>query len=190
MALGLLVAFGLLLATAVAVWQAAHHDEARRIGTVDVIAVLGAAEYNGRPSPVFVGRLEHALLLYQEGFSGQVLVLGAKQPGDVTTEAEAGRQWLISEGMPDTTVAALPVGNDTLESIRAAASYMRQRGYRSVFLVSDPWHNLRIRRMARDQGLVAYVSATWHSAAKSQWTRLKGYSRETFAYLYYRTLHR
>jgi uncharacterized SAM-binding protein YcdF (DUF218 family) len=67
---------------------------------------------------------------------------------------------------------------------------MRQHGMHSAFLVSDPWHNLRIRRMASDLGIVAYVSATWHSAARSQATRLDGYTRETFAYLYYRLTNR
>jgi uncharacterized SAM-binding protein YcdF (DUF218 family) len=63
---------------------------------------------------------------------------------------------------------------------------MKQQGLDSAFLVSDPWHNLRIRRMARDLGVEGYVSATWHSAAESQATRFQGYARETFAYLYYR----
>jgi uncharacterized SAM-binding protein YcdF (DUF218 family) len=84
----------------------------------------------------------------------------------------------------------LPEGSNTLDSLRAAAAFMARHGYRSVLLVSDPWHNLRIRRMARDLGLKAYVSATWHSAAKSHETRLSGYTRETFAYLYYRLLGR
>jgi len=63
---------------------------------------------------------------------------------------------------------------------------MRERDLSSAFLVSDPWHNLRIRRMARDLGIRAFASATWQSAAVSQSTRLEGYLRETFAYLYYR----
>jgi vancomycin permeability regulator SanA len=180
----------ILSATAVAVWREAHTDEARRVDEVDLIAVLGAAEYNGNPSPVFQGRLRHALALYREGFANKVLVLGGNKPGDVTTEAAAGQSWLIDEGIPEIDVLASPTGSNTLDSMRAAAQFMRREGMRSVFLVSDPWHNLRIRRMARDLGLQAYVSATWHSAATSQWTRLGGYSRETFAYLLYRVLHR
>ena len=119
-----------------------------------------------------------------------VLVVGGNQPGDVTTEGQAGRDWLVQQGLPAADVFAEPVGNDTLESLRGAAAFMRQRGMTSAFLVSDPWHNLRIRRMASDLGVTAYVSATWQSAAKSQWTRLDGYTRETFAYLYYRILGR
>ena len=174
--------------TATAVWRAAHTDDARRIGHADVIAVLGAAQYSGRPSPVLIGRLQQAELLYRKGFAPRILLLGGKRPGDITTEAETGRQWLIAQGIPEADVVALPQGNDTIQSIRAAVSFMRANHWRSVFLVSDPWHNLRIRRMATDLGVVAYVSATWHSAARSQWTRLAGYTRETFAYLRYRIL--
>jgi uncharacterized SAM-binding protein YcdF (DUF218 family) len=170
------------------VWRAAHNDEARLHDHADLIAVLGAAQYDGRPSPTFEGRLEQAALLYGRGFAPRVLVLGGNQPGDRTTEADAGRDWLISDGLPVDAVFAEPVGNSTLESLRAAASFMQARSLASVFLVSDPWHNLRIRRMARDLGLQAYVSATFHSAARSQGTRLAGYARETFAYLRYRIL--
>jgi uncharacterized SAM-binding protein YcdF (DUF218 family) len=185
-----LVILGMILATAVSVWRAAHTDEARRVGHADVIAVLGAAEYNGRPSPTFQGRLEQAELLFNKGFAPRILVLGGGKAGDRTTEAAAGRDWLISQGVPEDAVIAEPEGSTTLESLKAAAGYMRDNGLRSAFLVSDPWHNLRIRRMARDLGIDAYVSATWHSAARSQWKRLSAYTRETFAYLYYRALGR
>lgn len=186
----LVVVFGVLVGTGVAVWRAAHTDEARRVGQVDVIAVLGAAEYNGRPSPTLQGRLEQAELLFNEGFAPRILVLGGSQPGDRTTEAQAGQAWLVGRGLPADAVVARPEGNTTLESLKAAAAYMRENGLRSAFLVSDPWHNLRIRRMARDLGIEAFVSATWHSAARSQWKRLSAYTRETFAYLYYRLLGR
>jgi uncharacterized SAM-binding protein YcdF (DUF218 family) len=186
----LLILLGVVATTAVAVWRAAHTDEARRVDHADVIAVLGAAEYNGRPSPTLQGRLEQAQLLFNKGVAPRILVLGGQQPGDRSTEADAGRDWLISQGTPQDAVIAEPRGNSTLESLRAASEYMRANGLHSAFLVSDPWHNLRIRRMARDLGIQAYVSATWHSAARSQSKRLSGYTRETFAYLYYRLFGR
>jgi uncharacterized SAM-binding protein YcdF (DUF218 family) len=188
LALVLVTLLGLLVSAGVAVWRAAHVDEARRVGEADVILVLGAAQYNGRPSSTFEGRLRQAANLYRKGFSDRVLVLGGKRPGDRTTEAEAGVSWLVAQGLPEQDVSAEPVGNTTLESLKAAASYMREQDMKTAFLVSDPWHNLRIRRMARDLGIQAYVSATWHSAARSQWTRFSGYSRETFAYLLYRVM--
>jgi uncharacterized SAM-binding protein YcdF (DUF218 family) len=179
-----------LVVTAFAVWRAAHTDDASRIDMADAIVVLGAAHYGGDPSPVFEGRLLHAALLYREGRSDLVLVLGGAAPGDETSEAEAGRDWLISQGLPPEAVAASPVGATSLESLRGAARWMRDHDLRSAFLVSDPWHNLRIKRMASDLGIDAYASATWRSAARTEGTRLGGYARETFAYLYYRIFGR
>jgi uncharacterized SAM-binding protein YcdF (DUF218 family) len=178
-----LLVFGL---TAWAVWRAAHTDDAARIEHADAILVLGAAQYNGRPSPVFAGRLEHAQLLYEQGRASTVVVLGGGKPGDRSTEAEAGKAYLLEHGLPDSAVVALPEGSTTLESLQAAAAYLDERGLRTAFLVSDPWHNLRIRRMASDLGIQGYVSATWQSAARSEQTRSEGYLREVFAYLYYR----
>ncbi|MEX0833034.1 MAG: YdcF family protein [Actinomycetota bacterium] len=182
----LAIPLALIGATAFAVWRAAHTDDASRVDRTDVIVVLGAAQYGGEPSPVFRARLDHAKLLYSDGRAPRILVVGAGQPEEEFTEAIAGRNYLIEQGVPEVVVAAIPKGQTTLESLRAAASYMNTNRLDSAFLVSDPWHNLRIRRMASDLGIRAYASATWHSAASSQETRLPGYARETFAYLYYR----
>lgn len=179
-----------IVGSAVAVWRAAHTDDAAQIDHVDVILVLGAAQYGGRPSPIFAGRLDHAALLYERGFAGRIMVLGAGREGDVTTEADAGARYLEGRGIPADAVSASPAGATTLESLRAAAGRMDEQGMDTAFLVSDPWHNLRIRRMSRDLGIRAYASATWQSAARSQATRFEGYVRETFAYLYYRIFGR
>jgi uncharacterized SAM-binding protein YcdF (DUF218 family) len=185
-----LVILGVLAGTGTAVWRAAHRDEASRVDHVDAILVLGAAQYNGRPSLVFESRLRHAALLFHQGRAGTVVVLGGNRPGDLSTEADAGRDWLLSNGLPPENVFADAHGNTTLESLQAVAKFMDARNLRTAFLVSDPWHNLRIRRMAHDLGIQGYVSATGRSAARTQWTRLSGYVRETFGYLYYRLLHR
>jgi uncharacterized SAM-binding protein YcdF (DUF218 family) len=177
-------------ASAVAVWHAAHIDGASQIQHVDAIVVLGAAEYNGTPSPVFQGRLDHAALLYRQGRAPTVIVLGAGQPGDKTTEGQAGRDYLVSKGIPADAAIALPLGHSSFESMQALARYLTGHGTSTVFLVSDPWHNARIERMASDLGFKGYGSATWTSAAKSLGTRFQGYTRETFAYLYYRLFGR
>jgi vancomycin permeability regulator SanA len=179
-----------IVASAVSVWRAAHTDEASEVDRADVILVLGAAQYGGEPSPIFKGRLDHGALLYRKGFADRIMVLGSGQQGDVTTEAEAGAAYLVERGLPDDAVDASPVGRSTFDSLRGAVREMRTLDLDSAFLVSDPWHNLRIRRMSRDLGIEGYVSATWHSAARSQYTRLQGYARETFAYLYYRVFGR
>jgi uncharacterized SAM-binding protein YcdF (DUF218 family) len=182
-----LVVLGLLVASAVTVWRAAHNDEARFVDDADAILVLGAAQYGGRPSPIFRGRLDHAAHLYRNHFSDRIVVLGAGRPGDQTTEADAGADYLVQEqGLPSIAVVRSPRGRTSLDSLEAAAEYMREERLETAFLVSDPWHNARIRRMARDLGIEAYVSATFRSAAVTQRTRFDGYLRESFAYLYYR----
>jgi vancomycin permeability regulator SanA len=179
------VALGVLAFSGVVVWREAHHDDASDLDRADAIVVLGAVQYDGMPSPVFEGRLDHAALLYEQGRAAVVFVLGASQPGDRTTEAEAGRDYLVDHGVPSSAVVALPVGHSSFTSLRAAARAMRDRELASAFLVSDPWHNARIQRMAGDLGIDGHASATWTSAAKTEETRLSGYLRETFAYLYY-----
>ena len=181
-----LLSLGFVAGCAIVVWRAAHHDDASEIDRADAIVVLGAAQYDGEPSPVFAGRLDHAALLYEQGRAERVLVLGAGQPGDRFTEAEAGRVYLIDHGVPADAIITVPRGHTTLESLEAAVPVLRDGGMRSAFLVSDPWHNARVERMAGDLGIDGHASATWQSAAKSQETRFEGYVRETFAYLYYR----
>jgi uncharacterized SAM-binding protein YcdF (DUF218 family) len=186
----LLVALIVVGASAITVWRAAHNDDASHVDRADLIIVLGAAQYGGTPSPVFQGRLDHAVLLYRQGRADSVMVVGSRSPGDTTTEAEAGRDYLVSQGVPAGSVLVEPVGRTTYESLVGASRYMRQHGMRSAFLVSDPWHNARITRMASDLGIQGYASATWTSAATSEDTRFTGYARETFAYLYYRVFGR
>ena len=189
-ALVLLVALIVVGASAITVWRAAHNDEASHVDRADLIIVLGAAQYGGTPSPVFQGRLDHAVLLYQQDRADSIMVVGSKSPGDTTTEAEAGRDYLVSQGVPAASVLVEPVGRTTFESLVGAARYMRNNGMLTAFLVSDPWHNARIARMASDLGIQGYASATWTSAATSEDTRFTGYARETFAYLYYRVFGR
>ena len=189
-ALVLLVALTVVGASAITVWRAAHTDDASHAERADVIIVLGAAQYDGEPSPVFRGRLDHAVLLYQQGRAESVMVVGSKSPGDSTTEAEAGGDYLVSRGVPAGSVLVEPVGRTTYDSLVGAARYMRKHGMETAFLVSDPWHNARIIQIASDLGIRGYASATWTSAATSEDTRFTGYARETFAYLYYRLFGR
>jgi uncharacterized SAM-binding protein YcdF (DUF218 family) len=180
-----ILAVGAVALSAVKVWSEAHHDDASEVDRADAIVVLGAAQYDGTPSPIFEGRLAHAVRRFEQDPAAIVFVLGANQPGDRTTEAEAGRDYLIAQGIPSSSVVALPVGHTTFTSLRAASKEMRERGLSNAFLVSDPWHNARIERMAADLGIEGYTSATWTSGARTEESRLSGYVRETFAYLHY-----
>ncbi len=187
-ALLLVGVFAVVAFSGITVWRSAHHDGASDVERADAIIVLGAAQYDGTPSPVFQGRLDHAALMYEQGRSPMVMVLGANQPGDRTTEADAGRAYLIEQGVPEDAIIAIPVGHTSYESLQAAARQMQDQQLETAFLVSDPWHNARIEAMAADLGITGHASATWTSAAKTEGTRLPGYVRETFAYLAYRIL--
>jgi uncharacterized SAM-binding protein YcdF (DUF218 family) len=182
----LLAGVALIGASGAVVWRAAHHDDAADLDGADAIVVLGAAQYDGDPSPVFAGRLDHALLLWEQGRADVVVTVGGNQPGDRTTEAEAGRDYLVAHGVPAEAVVALPEGSTTWESMVAASERLLAEDRTSAFLVSDPWHNARLEAMAADLGLEGHASATWTSAATSEEERGRGYLRETFAYLGYR----
>jgi uncharacterized SAM-binding protein YcdF (DUF218 family) len=190
LALGLALALVAIGASGVGGWGAAPPHDAPAVARGGALGVRGAAQYNGTPSPVFRGRLEHAVVLWQQHRADLVITVGSNQPGDTTTEAQAGRDYLMSKGVPASAILALPVGHATFDSLEAAAATLHDRGLTSAFLVSDPWHNARIEAMASDLGLTGYASATWTSGDTSEETRGKGYVRETFAYLYFRLFGR
>jgi len=127
---------------------------------VDAIVVLGAAQYNGRPSPVLRARLDHALGLYREGLAPLVLVTGGVGRGDTTSEASVGRRYLIAHGVPADAVVAQSEGRTTMASMTAVTGWLRGRGLRRVLLVSDPFHMFRLRLESRRTALEAYTSPT------------------------------
>lgn len=126
--------------------------------TADAIVVLGAAQYNGRPSPVFRARLTHAAALYQRGLAPLVLVTGGVGTGDTLNEAIVGRDYLARLGLPTTALVALPAGDDTYASLAEARRWFGGRGSRRVLLVSDGFHMLRLRIIASRLGLVPLTS--------------------------------
>jgi len=126
--------------------------------TADAIVVLGAAQYNGRPSPVFRARLTHAAALYQRGLAPLVLVSGGIGTGDTLNEANVGRDYLARLGLPTAALVALPAGDDTYASLAQARRWFGGRGSRRVLLVSDGFHMLRLRIIARRLGLVPLTS--------------------------------
>jgi uncharacterized SAM-binding protein YcdF (DUF218 family) len=135
----------------VEVVRAAGRD---RAAPADAIVVLGAAQYNGRPSPVFRARLDHAAALFRRGLAPHLLVTGGVGVGDTVSEAVAGRRYLIAAGADSTAVVALPAGRSTEPSLQAAATWIRARGGRRAILVSDDFHMLRLSITARRLGLV------------------------------------
>ena len=171
-----------VLGTATRVWAVARGDD-RRVS--DVIVVLGASQYDGRPSSVFEARLEHAKVLYDEGVAPRVITVGGGQPGDRFTEAAAGRAYLQKRGVKE--VIAVGEGSDTLQSMKAVDRVMEAEGWTTAVLVTDPWHSLRARRMATDQGIDAVTSPTRSGpSVRTRGTQVRYIARETAGYLYYR----
>ena len=183
--LGVLLVGGLVVGgTGFRVWQVARIDDR---DAADVVLVLGAAQYAGTPSKVLEARLEHAKNLYDEGVAPYIVTTGGNQPGDTYTEASAGVRWLTEHGVPEDHVIPVGEGNDTLGSLKAAAETIHDRGWRTVVIVSDPWHSLRARTMASDVGLDAWTSPT-HSGpiVQTRQTQIRYIFYETAALLYYR----
>lgn len=141
----------------VEVWRFGRAEQAR---PVDAIVVLGAAQYDGRPSPVLEARLEHALGLYQRGLAPLVVVTGGKLPADRFTEAATSARWLRDAGVPADVIVQEPEGRTSWESLQATARMLKDRGVTRVLLVSDPYHQRRIVGMAEDLGLDAWSSPT------------------------------
>jgi uncharacterized SAM-binding protein YcdF (DUF218 family) len=173
--------------TAFRVWEVARLDDRE---PADAVVVLGAAQYDGEPSSIFAARLKHAAALFNADLAPRIVTTGGGRPGDAYTEAEAGRRYLIKLGVPASAVTAVPVGTDTLGSLQAVAAQATRDGWSSALIVSDPWHSLRARQMARDSGLTAWSSPTRSGpVVQTRETQARYIVREPGAMLYYRLTH-
>ena len=157
MLLGLVVVgyFGFNL---VQVWEASRAvDDDHEVGA---IVVLGAAQYDGRPSPVLQARLDHAVDLYERGLAPLVAVTGGRRPGDRATEASAAAGYLIGEGVPESSLRLETAGENSWQSLAATARFLMAEGVEEVILVSSPYHALRTEHIAAEVGLVGHASPT------------------------------
>jgi uncharacterized SAM-binding protein YcdF (DUF218 family) len=177
-----LLAYPLYLAYQV--WSQSHRDENH---SADAIVVLGAAQYDGEPSPIFKARLDQAAYLYREGFSTTVIVTGGKQEGDRFTEAEAGANYLVSQGVSSEAFLLENQGSTTFESLREVRDLADEHGIQSVLLVSDPMHSERIKRIAGDLGFSAVYSspASYISLNRSRATKARELAREVASIIAY-----
>ena len=162
--------------TFVQVWQASRSDHARK---AQAIVVLGAAQYDGRPSPVLEGRLDHALALYRRGIAPKIVTTGGNRPGDRFTEASAGASYLIRHGVPSSALELEVQGETSWESLAAAARFLRREDITEVVLVSSPWHALRTEEIAGEVGLDGRSSPAPEHESISK--RLYHLGRETAA---------
>jgi len=155
-----LAVLGIVLIGGYATWRVWSQGLVDGQRPADAIVVMGAAQYNGRPSPVFRARLDHAVELYKAGVAPILFVTGGKAEGDRTTEAASARAYAIARGVPAEAILFEDQSRTTLESIRAVGHVMRDRGLGSAVFVSDRPHMLRVLRMAADDGITAFGSPT------------------------------
>src|ERR1035437_3879319 len=154
---GVVAAFALRIASATAVLIWSSRDEAR---PAHAIVVLGAAQYAGKPSPVLRARLDHALDLWNRHLASLLILTGGTGAGDTTSEAAVGRNYARKHGVPDSAILVENEGRTTSESMRAVAGMLEVRGLQTALLVSDPFHMLRLRILARRFGFIPYTSPT------------------------------
>jgi len=160
------------------------YSEARSddVGPVDAIVVLGAAQFNGAPSAVFRARLDTAFDLYLQGAAETIVVTGGRMAGDQFTEAEAGRNYLVSLGVPADAILMEHLSSDTAESMRRVGDLLQDRGSSSVLLVSDGFHLYRSKLLAEDNGLNAQTNDAANSPIRQgSSTEIQYIVREVFA---------
>lgn len=168
------VAIVYLIVTAVQVWQVGRHDQS---GPVDAIVVMGAAQYDGRPSPQLQARLDRALELYEEGLAPRIAVTGGSMPGDRFSEAQASRRYLEQRGVPPEAITGEDRGRSTWESLHALSEVLEPLDVTSVLLVSDPFHLLRVRLSAAEAGFTALTTPTLHHGTNG-WGDLRRHLKE------------
>ncbi|MGI8762617.1 MAG: YdcF family protein [Ilumatobacteraceae bacterium] len=169
-----LVLLGYYVVSLLQVWSTGKSDQGR---PVDAIVVLGAAQYDGEPSPQLAARLDHVAELWPREVAPVVVTTGGGRPGDRFTEAQASASYLAERGVPESAILLENAGSTTFESMENVAAELEQRGLDRVLIVTDPYHALRSRLIAEEAGLEAYVSPTTTSVVTGG-TALKRELRE------------
>jgi uncharacterized SAM-binding protein YcdF (DUF218 family) len=159
--------------TAVRIERQSLVDEAQ---PSDVIMVLGAAEYNGRPSPVLRARLDHALELYRRNLAPRILTTGGAGGDPLFTEGGVGRSYLIGRGVPAESIIVETQGDTTMYSTASASEILRRMGLHSVIVVSDGYHIYRVKKILQSRGLAVYGSPrkeSGRSGFRDKWNYFK-----------------
>jgi uncharacterized SAM-binding protein YcdF (DUF218 family) len=184
----LFVAFLLLAAAWVAflcvrIEQQARRDEAQ---PADAIVVFGAAEYAGRPSPVYRARLDHAYTLFQRGLAPLVITTGGHGADLHFSEGGVGHDYLLSRGVPEKNLIAETQSNDTADSAARVAVILKVNGKHTCLAVSDDYHIYRIKRMLEAQGLVVHGAPRPEARPRSRWDRGVVVLKEALSYTLWR----
>ncbi len=179
-----MVAVGATLAlAAVGIVHQAKLDEAR---PADAIVVFGAAEYAGRPSPVYRARLDHAYDLFQRGLAPFVITTGGAGADPKFSEGGVGRDYLSSRGIPDRCLIAETQGDDTAESAQRVSAILHANHMKTVLAVSDAYHIFRIKRLMEQYGIAVYGSPRPASIPRTTAARIEASLRESVSYVFWR----
>jgi uncharacterized SAM-binding protein YcdF (DUF218 family) len=173
----------LLLVICIRIVHEASREELR---PADAIIVFGAAEYSGRPSPVYRARLDHAFELFQRGIAPVVITTGGSGSDPDYSEGGVGRDYLMRRGIPERNLIAETQGSDTAQSAQRVAVIMRANGMHSCVAVSDEYHVFRTKELLENQGLQVYVAPRPGSRPHSRWQRALAVLRESVSYLLWR----
>ena len=169
------------------IWYEANNETIRK---ADAIVVMGAAQLDGRPGLVLEARLKEAVRIFEKDFAERVFTLGEGAPGDRFTEAGAAREWLARNGIAWRDLTAVKIGKDSFTSIEGLAKNIDKSKYRSIIIVTDPYHCLRSVTIAKDFGFDASCSPVRSGIASLDRVGFRYLIRETGAYLAYITLGR
>ena len=163
-----------------------HDSHLQQLQQADAIVVFGAAEYDGRPSPVFRARLDHAYILFRKGLAPIVITTGGAAADPKFSEGGVGHDYLMRRGIPEMALIAETQGSDTAKSAERVAVIMRKNKMSSCIAVSDAYHVFRIRKMLEHEGLKVYLAPRLDSRPKSVWQRALAITREGASYLVWR----
>jgi uncharacterized SAM-binding protein YcdF (DUF218 family) len=169
------------------VWYTANHTAPK---ASDAIVVLGAAQFDGVPSPILEARLLEAKRIFSSKLAPRILTVGSRAPGDRTTEAASGFYWLVDHGISKKFVDSIPYGRDTLASTKSYVGVMKKLNLKSAIIVTDQYHCLRAITMAEDLGITATCAPTKTGPASTSTSSFRYLMRETGAYLAYVTVGR
>jgi uncharacterized SAM-binding protein YcdF (DUF218 family) len=170
---------GFLISTSFKIVREADRQDLRH---ADAIVVFGAAEYAGRPSPVYRARLDHAYELFLRGLAPVVITTGGAGADPKFSEGGVGHDYLMHRGLPESALIAETRGSDTAESSARVAAIMRANHMRTCLAVSDEYHVFRIRRMLGSEGIQVFVAPRPDSRPRSKWQRLLAVLREALSY--------
>lgn len=163
-----------------------HAADLQQLQKADAIVVFGAAEYAGRPSPVFRARLDHAWDLFRRGIAPMIITTGGAGEDPNYSEGGVGHDYLMRRGVPEAKLIAETQGADTAQSAQRVAVILKRNGMLKCVAVSDAYHVFRIQKLLEHEGIQVYVAPRPDSRPHSRWQRLLAVLREAASYTAWR----